>query len=683
MKLINNLILLGLTLSSIARADVRIVAETLTQPPGEVAGVEYRSLDDPVIGGRGHVAFGGRLIGTGIGSTNNDVLFAGLPGALSKVAQEGQPAPETPQDVVFSEVPINVSGLYNLVVVSDSGDVSFLAKVRGPGIDTSNDRGVWAEIDNTLRLIAREGDMLPDGSTIDTIIGFHFTDAGSVLFLTVDSGADEIWLERGGLLARAIGTDDPAPGFPGCSISQLFSPVGSPSGQAGFKAELANEDPMATCLSVNYVVDGGVPIHTLWSGVPVGGFPLGAEFGTFAQNSATQLPKINEVGELSLFANVVVPRGEISDVFRSLWTVGVGQSPKLLAFQGETLISDPTLSLSFFTSPVSNGSGDAAFLVSLDSQIDPNPGDAILAGSPRTDFDYDPPTSVGPIGLTEVAREGLQAPGQVAGTTYSGLAAPFLNNFGEVAFNGGIDIGGDCLWHGAPGALSLVACEGQQVDLVDPFVGPRTELVDTIFPNTAVTISTSLAPGVAGSGSGDGIASAFSDTGQVVTRLTFSAVPATTAIVISPADPTDFDGDGIPNYVEGANDIDGDGLLNFEDLDADGDGIDDEFDNCPLVSNPGQGLAQFGQTVRAANAERLAWPVALAFLAVRGEFILSSDISTFSVDASTQRFGSDLSIPERPDPGHGFWYLLRPDCASASWSTGVASEFPGRDTVLP
>ena len=30
----------------------------------------------------------------------------------------------------------------------------------------------------------------------------------------------------------------------------------------------------------------------------------------------------------------------------------------------------------------------------------------------------------------------------------------------------------------------------------------------------------------------------------------------------------------------GGNDIDGDGLANFEDLDADGDGVDDEFDNC-------------------------------------------------------------------------------------------------------
>ncbi len=153
--------------------------------------------------------------------------------------------------------------------------------------------------------------------------------------------------------------------------------------------------------------------------------------------------------------------------------------------------------------------------------------------------------------------------------------------------------------------------------------------------------------------------------------------------MISPTEPTDSDGDGIPNYVEGANDIDGDGLANFEDPDTDGDGIDDELDNCLPVANPDQGLALFGQTVRAANAERFTWPVALPFVAVRGAFARPSDIWTFAVDESSQRFGSNLSTPERPESGRGFWYLLRPDCESASWATGEGSELSGRDTVLP
>ena len=71
--------------------------------------------------------------------------------------------------------------------------------VNDYGIDTSNDRGVWAEIDRKLELVAREGDPLPSGSTVARIFDFFFTDAGVVLFLEVDSGEDEIWLERAAL----------------------------------------------------------------------------------------------------------------------------------------------------------------------------------------------------------------------------------------------------------------------------------------------------------------------------------------------------------------------------------------------------------------------------------------------------------------------------------------------------
>ena len=48
-----------------------------------------------------------------------------------------------------------------------------------------------------------------------------------------------------------------------------------------------------------------------------------------------------------------------------------------------------------------------------------------------------------------------------------------------------------------------------------------------------------------------------------------------TAVVYITVSPTDTDGDGIPDFIEGTVDIDSDSLGNFEDLDSDGDGIPD------------------------------------------------------------------------------------------------------------
>ncbi len=58
--------LLGSMLTGTALADVEIVAETGVQAPGEAVGVVFTVLNRaPVIGGRGHVAFSGRLSGPG------------------------------------------------------------------------------------------------------------------------------------------------------------------------------------------------------------------------------------------------------------------------------------------------------------------------------------------------------------------------------------------------------------------------------------------------------------------------------------------------------------------------------------------------------------------------------------------------------------------------------------------
>ena len=508
---------------------------------------------------------------------------------------------------------------------------------------------------------------MPDGSTLQTLLDFYFTTAGVVVYLIANPGSKEIWFYRNGVLTFVAAQGDPAAGFIDCTLTRIDRPVGSPSGKIAFRGGLLPDGVGAVCPVTMYVVDGGTMTPAVSAGDPAPNLPPGTTFGTFS--SATVFdPKINEHGDLIVHTGLSVP-GEAGQRASS-WIVRTNGDLELLAFDGETLVSDPGIDINRLTfEGVSNATGHSALKASLST------GFAILAGNPRASFNYDPLTNVGAIALTEVARTGQQAAGQPAGTTYQSLQEPFTNNSGHVAFRGFLNIGGDCLWLGPPGGLTVAGCEGQPVDVVDPLTGPRVETVSVFRALTGVS-----APD--GAGSGDGLPSPFSDTGQVVAKATFSS-SATTAIVISPPNPVDTDSDGIPDYLEGGNDIDGDGLANFEDLDSDGDGEVDAVDNCPLVANSLQSPAPFGQLIDAANPARFEWPVAVPFIAVRGSFSESSDISMFVVDDTDTGFGRDLPAPELPPADTGFWYLLRPDCSAGSWVSGGAAEFPGRDAVLP
>ena len=519
-----------------------------------------------------------------------------------------------------------------------------------------------------LTLIARDGQTLPGGATLTVIHDFTFTDAGVVLFVSVDPGTTAILVHRGGSLSFVIASGDPAPGFVDCSISGLYRPVSSPSGKIGFRAGLVRDVVGVICPITMYVEDGGAFIPAIATGdLTPPGLPVGTYFYTFSSGGNYMLPKFNEHGDLIVHGPLVVP--EEPGTTASAWIVRTNGDLELLAIEGETMPSDPSIDIASLPAEgVNNSTAGSALRATLST------GNAILAGDPRSSYNYTPLSNIGPIGLTEVARTGEQVADGPAGWSYATLDDPFINNSGHLAFNGRLSIGGDCLWIGPPGGLTLVMCEGQPVDVIDPVTGFRVETVSSFLDLTSV-------PAPDGSGSGDGLASPFSDTGQVVTRVIFS--PATEAVVISPPEPVDSDGDGIPAHREGGGDVDGDGVANFLDTDSDGDGTDDATDNCSLVANPGQGAASFGQLVLAANAGRFEWPVAIPFVAARGSFAMSSDIGTFIVDDTHTGFGRDLPAFEPPSAGSGFWYLLRPDCAAGSWISGGSGELSGRDLTLP
>ena len=103
-----------------------------------------------------------------------------------------------------------------------------------------------------------------------------------------------------------------------------------------------------------------------------------------------------------------------------------------------------------------------------------------------------------------------------------------------------------------------------------------------------------------------------------------------------------------------------------------------------IVSTTNESCAPlFDQTVRAAAGIGFSWMTTLPYVAARGVFATADDIGGFAVDSQFSGDANVLQDAESPVAGFGFWYLVRPDCVGASWTSAGAGELAGRDRLLP
>jgi len=125
--------------------------------------------------------------------------------------------------------------------------------------------------------------------------------------------------------------------------------------------------------------------------------------------------------------------------------------------------------------------------------------------------------------------------------------------------------------------------------------------------------------------------------------------------------------------------------------DTDADGICTASDPCGTYDASGR----FGQTVRVRqdgnpappppSQTSFVWEFPVNWRLARGTFTDSAEIGTYTADLLETGTGTEtgtLTGDGDPAPGDGFWYLLRPDCAIGSYSTGSPSERVGRDEAL-
>jgi hypothetical protein len=150
------------------------------QASGTFSGTVFESFHPAQLDADGRVLFQATLRGSDVNSSNDVGIWLEDAGSIELVARLGNQAPDLPSGVLFAELTSYSTFLYGY---RQSGYMTLLASLTGPGIDSSNDQGFWAGKADNLHLVAREGESLPGLSPTVTInsVGGRLNDAGRLM----------------------------------------------------------------------------------------------------------------------------------------------------------------------------------------------------------------------------------------------------------------------------------------------------------------------------------------------------------------------------------------------------------------------------------------------------------------------------------------------------------------------
>jgi len=147
--------------------ELELVAQTGKHAPGTHSDVNFYVLGAPKHIAAETIAFSGELTGPGIDETNNAGVWVERNGGLELIAREGDSAPGTDTGVVFSNMSryspdLEIDNLDPRVqfFFDDQGRATISTELAGPGVDETNNKGIWTEIDGELSLIIRSGQPL-------------------------------------------------------------------------------------------------------------------------------------------------------------------------------------------------------------------------------------------------------------------------------------------------------------------------------------------------------------------------------------------------------------------------------------------------------------------------------------------------------------------------------------------
>lgn len=356
------------------------------------------------------------------------------------------------------------------LVINNSGDVGFYARVAGSGVTTATQSGVWSETAGNLRLVAREGSHAP-GTPSGVNFGFGspftfepepvFSAAGLAAFDGGLSGAGVstantgIWSEGGGALHLVARKGAPAPGTAsGVTFNLLADPKVDANGRATFLATLAG--PGVTGLNERGVWSerSGATQLLVRAGDPAPGAPAGVRFGAYFEWD------LNSAGRVAFRGGLTGPG---IDYFsgEGVWVEGAGGF-ELVTRAGQAAPgTEAGVNFFNFLGPALSDSGHVVFT-------------ANLAGPDITFDNQDGIWAKTEQGLQLIARKGAHAPGTFGDARFTFFSPPIINNAGQTAFRAQLG-GGDVdssnnigPWTALGGETKLLLQEGAPA----PGVGP-------------------------------------------------------------------------------------------------------------------------------------------------------------------------------------------------------------------
>jgi hypothetical protein len=207
----------------------------------------FKKLGNPVFNNSDAVTFAATLVS---GTADDTGVWSNEGGALHLAAREGAQAPGCAAGVVFSQ--------FKQVALPDMGGVVLLAKLRGAGVDSANDMGIWAGSGTGQQLVLREGDVHPVTSgTVGTITFLPavtgvtgqtrcFNGAGELLYGvkftsgTTGSAICKAVPEDGSYVHEVVAAqNDAATGIAGAKYAKFGNPALNEAGHVAFGAKIS------------------------------------------------------------------------------------------------------------------------------------------------------------------------------------------------------------------------------------------------------------------------------------------------------------------------------------------------------------------------------------------------------------------------------------------------------------
>lgn len=293
-----------------------------------IPGTLYTSIGVPSINAQGQVALTGIIAGSGVGTTNDQVTFRGVPGALAVALREGAQAADAPAGVRYAAL--------GSPALNGAGRVALSGNLRGAGVTVFNDTAAWTDADGAWSQVVRAGDPATGVPNANISIpgSVRLNARGRVVLLSALTGAGitpandlALWTDVPGTLTLIAQKGRPAPqAEPGVTIGAFGPAAINAQGLVVFRVTLAGPGVSAANNAAIYVWDvlGTRLVARTGSAMTLDGVPRTISALAVALDSGLQDGRPCSFGERGLLAF----RAASSDGFE---TVALGALSRCMA----------------------------------------------------------------------------------------------------------------------------------------------------------------------------------------------------------------------------------------------------------------------------------------------------------------------------------------------------------------